>query len=447
MKIYLIEISKYVICFFMICYTLFSFMTFLHKNESERIVVYISQNIFMLIVQAFCFIQIYAQKQDPVYIFYYIVQVIILMSAIVMYHTLYPDGNRLIINNMCMMLMLGMVMLIRIDMAKAQRQFIISACAIVLALIIPQLIYKWKFLNKLTFVYAISGIAILSIVLILGSVTNGSKITFSLAGVTFQPSEFVKILFVMFVAASLNESVSLRQIGITTLFAIMHVMILVLSKDLGSAVILFVVFVFMVFAATGNPLYLTGGTGLGIFGALAAYKLFTHVQFRVSAWLDPWSTIDSTGYQITQSLFGISSGGWFGLGLFGGNPESIPYVEDDFIFSAISEEMGLITSICLVLICLSTFIMFMYEAYYFRNIFNRLIAFGFGLSYIFQVFLTVGGGTKFIPLTGVTLPLVSYGGSSVMATIIMIAIFEGLCILHKQERYEAMMRHRSREKA
>ncbi|MDE6890399.1 MAG: FtsW/RodA/SpoVE family cell cycle protein, partial [Lachnospiraceae bacterium] len=174
--------------------------------------------------------------------------------------------------------------------------------------------------------------------------------------------------------------------------------------------------------------------------------VFTHVQVRVQAWKDPWSVIDAEGYQITQSLFAISSGSWFGLGLFKGTPQSIPFVETDFIFSAIAEEMGNIFAVCLILICVSCFILFMNVAAKLRDKFYQLAAFGLGVTYIFQVFLTIGGGTKFIPLTGVTLPLISYGGSSVLTTLIMFAVLEGLYIIYQEEEESARLARAAREK-
>ena len=157
--------------------------------------------------------------------------------------------------------------------------------------------------------------------------------------------------------------------------------------------------------------------------------MFSHIQVRVQAWKDPWSVIDDAGYQIAQSLFAISSGGMFGLGIYGGTPRDIPYVETDFVFSAIAEELGLLFCICLIMLYISCFIMFMNIAMRVKDKFYQMVAFGLGVTYGFQIFLTVGGGTKFIPLTGVTLPLISYGGSSVMATLIMFAVIEGIyCI-------------------
>ena len=139
------------------------------------------------------------------------------------------------------------------------------------------------------------------------------------------------------------------------------------------------------------------------------------------------------GYQIVQSLFAIGTGGWFGMGLYQGMPEKIPVVEQDFIFSAIAEEMGGIFAICLLMVCISCFLMFFNVAMQMKEQFYKLIALGLGTVYGFQVFLTVGGVTKFIPSTGVTLPLVSYGGSSLFSTMIMFAVVQGLYIRRQDE--------------
>lgn len=172
--------------------------------------------------------------------------------------------------------------------------------------------------------------------------------------------------------------------------------------------------------------------------------MFSHVRTRVIAFLHPWSNINDSGYQITQSLFAIGTGGWFGLGIDQGDPTSIPYVEQDFIFSAVAEEMGIIFGICLILVCVSCFIVFMKIAMQLKEDFYRYIAVGISTIYIFQVFLTIGGGTRFIPLTGVTLPLVSYGGSSVLTTIIMFSIIQGLYCIQSQEGKRNVRKERRR---
>ena len=212
-----------------------------------------------------------------------------------------------------------------------------------------------------------------------------------------------------------------------------HVIVLVVSKDLGSALIFFVGYVFMVFAATKNYLYLLAGAVGGSGAAWAALQIFAHVRNRVVSWLDPWTYIDTKGYAITQSLFAIGSGNWFGMGLSQGNPMAIPYVEADFIFSSLCEELGVIFGICVILVILICFVEMLKIAMQIRDRFYQLIVYGIGIMYIFQIFLTIGGGIKLIPLTGVTLPFISYGGSSVMTTMIMFFMIQGIYIRLQQE--------------
>jgi cell division protein FtsW (lipid II flippase) len=419
---------------------------FRFRDEERRSGIYIRQNLLMFLVHFSCFLDICFETGEIEYLLFYALQQILLFSVIVLFHMIYPKGNRLVINNMCMLLSVGFVVLSRLSYDKAIKQFFIVTVSVIIGMIIPFFIHKLKFLKGLTWIYGAVGIAALSIVLILGSVTYGSKISYSIAGITFQPSEFVKILFVFFLASALYEKQDFLRVALTAVLAGIHVLILVASKDLGSALIFFVVYVMMVFIATGKWIYLILGSVGGCGAAMLAYQFFSHVQIRVLAWRDPFSCIDDAGYQITQSLFAISSGGWFGLGLFRGTPTDIPFVEADFIFSAVAEELGIIFSMCVILICISCFIMFMDIAIRLQDKFYQLIAFGLGVTYIFQVFLTIGGGTKFIPMTGVTLPLISYGGSSVLTTLVMFFIIEGLYIISRDEGAKRVKNKKRRKK-
>lgn len=433
MELYITEISKYLITLLLALYTLECFLVFRFSDEERRSGIYTRQNLLMFFVHFSCFLVICFETGKVEYLFFYIFQQILLFATVMLFHMIYPKGNRLIVNNMCMLLSIGFVILTRLSYEKAIKQFFIVAVSIALCMLIPFFVHKVRFLKSMTWIYAAIGVAALGIVLILGSVTNGSKISYSIGGITFQPSEFVKIIFVFFVASALYEATDILRIGLTAIIAGIHVLILVASKDLGSALIFFIVYVLMVFIATRNIGYLLIGAGGGCAAAVLAYHFFSHVQVRVQAWRDPWSCIDDAGYQITQSLFAISSGGWFGLGLFRGNPTAIPYVEADFVFSAVAEELGIVFAMCMILICISCFIMFMNIALKLKDRFYQLVAFGLGITYIFQVFLTIGGGTKFIPMTGVTLPLISYGGSSVLTTLIMFFVIEGLYIIRQDE--------------
>ena len=189
----------------------------------------------------------------------------------------------------------------------------------------------------------------------------------------------------------------------------------------------------MLFAATKNPFLVLAGLLAGAVAAVAAYFLFAHVRVRVAVWRDPFADYADTGYQISQSLFSIAAGGWLGTGLYQGSPNAIPYVAQDCMFAAISEELGGVFAICLIMVCMSCFIMFINIAMKLTNRFYRLVALGLGSTYAVQIFLTIGGVTKLIPLTGVTLPLVSYGGSSVFSTLAIFAIVQGLYMLRRDE--------------
>ncbi len=444
MEIYITELSKYFITLFMALYTLECFLVFRYQDEESRSGCYIRQNLLMFLVHFSCFLVICFETGNIEYLFFYVLQQILLFATVMLFRMIYPKGNRLIVNNMCLLLSIGFVILTRLSFEKAIKQFFIVTVSIVAGMLIPYFIHKLKFLKSLTWVYAGAGIVALGIVLVLGAVTYGSKISYSIAGVTFQPSEFVKIGFVFFLASALYESHGLPRVMLTAVLAGIHVLILVASRDLGSALIFFIVYVMMVFIATARWIYLFLGCAGGCGAAVLAYQFFSHVQVRVQAWKDPFSCIDDAGYQITQSLFAISSGGWFGLGLFRGTPASIPFVEADFVFSAVAEELGILFSMCMILVCISCFIMFMDISVRLQDKFYQLIAFGLGVTYIFQVFLTVGGGTKFIPMTGVTLPFISYGGSSVLTTLVMFFVIEGLFIIRQEEGAKRVKRKKRR---
>ncbi|MBO5337892.1 MAG: FtsW/RodA/SpoVE family cell cycle protein [Lachnospiraceae bacterium] len=438
MQEYVIELSKYFINILMIVYTLTCFYAFRYRMEKERKGVYIVQTILMFLIQILSFVNLTMVGKDIQYLFFFLFILLFLFASVTLVPMIYENINRFLLNNMCMLLGVGLCIVSRLSFQKAIRQYIIVLASLTISLFIPFLMGRIHFFKKLTWLYAAVGISLLSTVLILGEVTHGSKISFSLGGITFQPSEFVKILYVFFLAGALWEKTSFGRVVLTAILAGMHVIVLVVSKDLGSALIFFIGFVFVVFVATRNYLYLLLGALGGSAAALVAFQLFSHIRTRVLAWQDPWSYIDNQGYQITQSLFAVGSGSWFGMGLLKGNPTAIPYVEADFIFSSICEELGVIFGICLILICVSCFIMMMYISTKIFDRFYQLIVYGIGIMYIFQIFLTVGGGIKFIPLTGVTLPFISYGGSSVMTTMIMFFIIQGIYIrLHQErEKYE-----------
>ena len=424
-----VELSKYVILTLMIVYTVLCYYLVVGKHASDRKGLLRSQITLTFFLDFTAFVVIFLKTFDFKVVIFYAEMMIYFAAILILYRRIYKNASMLLLNNMCMLLSVGFIMLCRLDIASANKQLLIVACGSAVALVIPVMIRRMKFLKDLTWVYAGLGVVLLGAVLVLAQTSYGAKL--SLMGI--QPSEVIKITFVFFMASLLCTKVDFRKVVLATIVAVIHVGILVLSRDLGSAVIFFVTYLVLIYVATRNPSYLFLGLGGGCFGSVIAYHLFGHVRQRVSAWKDPMAVYQNEGYQIVQSLFAIGTGGWFGMGLCQGSPEKIPVVKNDFIFSAICEELGGIFAICLILVCTSFFLMIVTIALKIRNPFYKLIALGLGTEYAFQVFLTIGGATKFIPMTGVTLPLVSYGGSSVMCTILMLAIIQGLYILREDE--------------
>ena len=433
----IVELSKYVILTLMVIYTFHCFYMVKKQDEEEKNEALRQQLMLIFFMDFTAFLVIYLKTNDFDVIIFYMEMMAFFAGIQILYRLLYKKASLLLLNNMCMLLSIGFIMLARLDLSTATRQLLIAAGGSGIALIIPVMIRKMKFLRRLTWVYAGIGIVLLAAVLVLAQTSYGAKL--SLMGI--QPSEVIKITFAFFMAAILSGTVTFRKVVQATAVAALHVGILVLSRDLGSAVIFFAAYLVMIYVATRKAAYLGLGLAGGSVASVIAYYLFGHVRQRVSAWKDPMAVYQNEGYQIVQSLFAIGTGGWFGMGLCQGSPEKIPVVKNDFIFSAICEELGGIFAICLILVCMSFFLMIVNIAIQIKNPFYKLIALGLGTEYAFQVFLTIGGATKFIPLTGVTLPLVSYGGSSVMSTILMLAIIQGLYILREDED-EEIERHR-----
>ena len=438
--------AKYMMIVFIAIYTYQCFAIFGYEDPKAKRKILRNQNRVMFMIHFMAFAGMYLKIGENKILIFYLAQVLMLTGIIFLYGKLYPKVSRLIVNNMCMLLTIGFIMITRLSYDKAVKQSVIVAGAAVISLFVPVIIRRAKRLAELRVLYAFVGIVALAAVVVVGQVSGGAKLGFTIAGIGIQPSEFVKILFVFFVASSFYRSTGFKNVVATTIVAAMHVLILVVSKDLGAALIIFAVYLVMLYVATRKSIYTFAGLGAGSVAAVAAYHLFSHVRVRVNVWKDPFAVYDKGGYQVAQSLFAIGTGSWFGTGLFQGKADAIPVADEDFIFSAISEEMGLIFALCTILICVSCYVMFLNIAMQLRSRFHKLVALGLGTCYIFQTFLNIGGVTKFIPSTGVTLPLVSYGGSSVLSTLIMFAIIQGLYIL-KEDEEENIERKRQKKYA
>ncbi len=420
--------SRYLLFFLMAWYTYLNFRYF-SVDEQRKKRICGRQIRLMLYMHFIAYSVICMNTLDRATVVFYVLQVVFFLCFIYIYRALYPQSSRLLVNNMCMLLCVSLIILNRLDADRAMRQFIIAALSAAAAWLVPVVIGRARQLRRLAWLYGLLGLVLLAAVCVAGDTSFGAQLSLHVGDISVQPSEFVKLLFVFFAAGMLSRHTDLAHVAVTTAVAAAHVLILVLSRDLGSALLFFVTYLFILCAATSDWRWLGAGAVSGGAAALAAYRLFPHVRDRVLAWRDPWSDIDDKGYQVTQSLFAIGTGSWFGMGLFEGMPKKIPVVEKDFIFAAISEELGALFALCVLLICLGCFLQFVLIAVRLKDRFYKLTAFGLGVMYIAQVFLTVGGVIKFIPSTGVTLPLVSYGGSSLLSTFLLFGVIQGLYVM------------------
>ncbi len=427
------QLFKYAMALLMAIYTIRCFTVFHAKTEKKQHRLYMGQNLILFWIHAMLNVILYLNTQSLYLIVFYFAQLCFLIVALFLYSTIYKEASKLLINNMFFLMMLGFSLLARLDMSLAVKQFVIAVLAVALSLVVPIVIAKVGFLAKMGIVYGVIGLAMISSVFVFGTTVYGATNWVYIAGVGFQPSELAKIVFVFFAAAMLYQKRSLERVLVTSAVAAVFVLLLVAEKDLGAALIFFVTYIVILYVSTGQIRWPLMGFGGMSVAAVGAYYLFDHVKRRVVAWLDPWSDYEDAGYQIAQSLFAIGTGGWFGMGFYQGSPTDIPVVQSDFIFSVVAEELGGLFAICLILVYISCFIMFINISLQLTNNFYKLLAIGLSISYGFQLFLCVGGVIKFIPHTGVTMPLVSYGGSSILSTIIVFAVIQGLYLLKQKE--------------
>lgn len=291
--------------------------------------------------------------------------------------------------------------------------------------------YKW---------YAyVSMIVLFIVTLIFGKNINGAKNWIILAGVSIQASELIKILFALFIAAYVGTKEKSKSPYFTWLLMGLVFLLLgffVLQRELGTALVIFMVYIGTLFIFEQNPLHLVFPITLAGFGALGATFVMPHLMVRVEAWINPWKDMSGKGYQITQSLFAMGSGGLFGTGLGKGYPRYIPNVSTDFIYAAIYEEFGFLVASGVLML----FFMFLYMAFqmaiHLKDKSLKVLACALGMIYASQSLVIIGGVTKLIPLTGITLPFMSYGGSSMISSFIGFGILQALsCVAQKEADY------------
>ena len=267
----------------------------------------------------------------------------------------------------------------------------------------------------------------------IGGWYQGARNWVHLGPLSAQPSEFVKPLMILCLASGFSNRPRFTRCIPTIAFAAACCGILLTERDLGAVLLYFLTTVFMYYVATSNAFITLSGLGMGAAAAVIAYQALPYVQDRVAIWQNPWIDPEKTGYQLIQALIAIGSGGMFGMGLGLGRPRNIPLYHSDFIFAAISEEFGLIFAIGLLAVYVMIIMRGLIVAYNARTSFHSLASFGLVVMLGLQTMLIVGGNTKLLPLSGVTLPLVCYGGSSLLSTFFSMGLLLGLSSMNAED--------------
>jgi cell division protein FtsW (lipid II flippase) len=337
----------------------------------------------------------------------------------------------------------GLTMIYRIDPDLAFKQgiWVVIGLGAFTALVV--FLKDHRTLDQVKYILGLTAIGLLILPAVpgLGRTINGASLWVDFGPVVFQPGEFAKVLLVIFLAGYLRDNREMLSMGagrygvpspkhFGPLLLIWGGAMLVLfqTNDLGGGLLYFSIFLAMLWVATDRWPYVAVGGALFTLGAYALYHVVPHVQDRISVWLDPWQDPFDKGYQLVQSIYAISGGGLFGQGLGEGvliSPEGhtyIPYLETDFIFAGIAQELGLAGAVGVILL----YVLFLYRGFRIALMaadgFSKLLTLGLTAALALQAFIIIGGVTRLIPLTGITLPFVSYGGSSIVANFVLVGL-------------------------
>jgi len=335
---------------------------------------------------------------------------------------------------------LGYVFIARLDHKLAGLQAIWTALGVAAYIGTLWVVRRTRDLERFRYTFALIGIGLLLMPLlpIIGRNINGARLWVRVGGITFQPGEFAKVTLCIFLASYLVEkrellSVATHRLGPAMVPDFKHfgpvllawglsLVVLVAERDLGSSLLFFALFVAMIWVATARGAYLAIGAGLFTVGSFLTWQEFAHVHERVRVWLNPWPSASGEGFQTVQALFAFAAGGVFGTGLALGSPQRIPAVTTDFIFAAVGEELGLLGTAAVVIAFLLMVGSGLRIALRAESPFEKLLATGLTTIIGMQSFIIIGGVTRLVPLTGITLPFVSYGGSSLLANYVLLAL-------------------------
>lgn len=337
-------------------------------------------------------------------------------------------GDNYIFLIVTMLVSIGAIMIYRIDSATGVRQLLWISLGILLFYLtyfIVKYIRGWK---NFIYFYIILSYGLFFMTFLLGERKYGAINWVKIAGFSFQPGEIIKLLLIFIIAAYYSNYNKFKEIKYSSyyLMGIVYSFIglLFFQRDLGTAVVFYAIFIALQYIYEENRRLVLYNLALSLVGGVLGYSLFSHVRVRFQTWIDPWKYIDTKGYQITQSLFAIAEGGFFGRGIGLGHPDFIPLVNYDFIFAAICEEMGIFTGIGVIML----FMILVYRGFKIaisqEVLFYKILALGISILFGVQSIIILGGVLKVIPLTGITLPFVSYGGSSILSSFTALGILQ-----------------------
>jgi len=361
---------------------------------------------------------------------------ILIMAAQLGSSKIYSGSCTLIWNGVTFLLDTGLIILWRLDSELAQKQLMWFFVGFAVMFLMPlglKIIPKFEKLEK---AYLIIGLGLLCTPFLMGREEFGAINWIQIGVMNLQPSEIVKFLFVFYLASAFRKKMSIWQVIMLCGISALYVLILVLQTDLGGALIFFMTFMVIMYVSTGSELLFLAGISAMSGASYLAYKIFSHVRIRVAIWQNPWEDVRGSGHQIVQALFAIGTWGLLGSGLTKGFPGYVPVVARDSIFAAICEELGSLFGMGIIGIYIMIFYRGAHIALRCKRKYYALLAVGFTAMMAFQTFLILGGTIKLIPLTGVTLPFVSYGGSSVLVSSMMVGILQWIFMYYSEEEIQ-----------